>query len=156
MTRATRKPPVRHSWALHVLLLAMTTSTPVLADPAADAVRQAEQAFADSMAQRDFAAFRAFLGEDAVFFSGEGPDRGREAVAARWVAYFEGESAPFSWAPEQVEVLESGTLGFSSGPVFDASGQRVATFHSVWRLEDDGRWRVVFDKGARWCAPPDQ
>lgn len=137
------------------LLGALATSTQAVADPAAESLRAVEQAFADSMAQRDFDAFRSFLAEDAVFFSGNGPDRGREAVAARWAAYFEDEAAPFSWAPEQVEVLPSGDLGFSSGPVYDKAGQRIATFHSVWRMESDGHWRVVFDKGARWCAPPE-
>ena len=55
--------------------------------------------------------------------------------------------APFSWEPEVVEVLPSGTLAHSSGPVKDPQGTVVATFNSVWRLEADGRWRVVFDKG---------
>ena len=44
-------------------------------------------------------------------------------------------------------MLESGHLAFSSGPVFDADGKRVDTFNSVWRLEDDGKWRIIFDKG---------
>jgi ketosteroid isomerase-like protein len=57
------------------------------------------------------------------------------------------ETAPFSWRPETVEVLESGTLALSSGPVFDAAGQPIGAFNSIWRLEADGRWRVVFDKG---------
>ena len=73
--------------------------------------------------------------------------RGREQVADGWKGFFEGAQAPFSWDPDHVEVLPSGTLALSSGPVFDPSGKRVGTFNSVWRLEADGRWRVVFDKG---------
>lgn len=153
MNRHEPEPGGSRGWAVVAMLLALLGPTLSLASPAAEALRQVEQAFADSMAQRDFGAFRAFLAADAVFISGEVTDRGREAVAERWAAYFENEEAPFSWAPELVEVLPSGDLGFSSGPVYDASGQRVATFHSVWRLESDGTWRVVFDKGARWCAP---
>jgi ketosteroid isomerase-like protein len=60
--------------------------------------------------------------------------------------------APFSWEPEHVEVLASGTLALSSGPVFGRDGTRIGTFNSVWRLEADGRWRVVFDKGCPPCA----
>ena len=47
--------------------------------------------------------------------------------------------------------LDSGSLAYSSGPVFDPKGKRVATFNSVWRREADGTWRVVFDKGCNAC-----
>lgn len=115
-------------------------------------VRDAEQAFATTMAARDHAAFTSHLAEDAVFFDGEKATRGKAAVAAAWKAFFDGPKAPFSWTPENVEVLDSGALAYSSGPVFDAKGKRVATFNSVWRRESDGTWRVVFDKGCTACA----
>ncbi len=35
----------------------------------------------------------------------------------------------------------------SNGPVLDAAGNLVAHFNSIWRLEKDGRWRIVFDLG---------
>lgn len=120
-----------------------------LAAAAAD-VRAAEQAFAQTMADRDLAAFSEFVAEEAVFF-GRTVLRGREAVRQGWSPFFQGESAPFSWAPEVVEVLESGALALSSGPIFDPAGERVGTFQSTWRLEADGRWRVVFDKGCPPC-----
>ncbi|MFH1567972.1 MAG: hypothetical protein ABIL09_08210 [Gemmatimonadota bacterium] len=31
-------------------------------------------------------------------------------------------------------------------------GRPIRTFDSVWRLEPDGRWRIVFDRG---CPPCD-
>jgi ketosteroid isomerase-like protein len=155
MTDRTRRIWRHYARYFFALLIVLSAPPHALANPLAEEVRAAEQAFADSMAQRDFDAFRSFLAEEAVFFSSDGPDRGREAVAARWAAYFEHEAAPFSWAPGQVEVLSSGDLAFSSGPVHDEAGRHIATFHSVWRREGDGRWRVVFDKGARWCAPPE-
>ncbi|WP_229425011.1 hypothetical protein [Massilia sp. Se16.2.3] len=76
-----------------------------------------------------------------------GPQRGKEAVAVAWRPYFDKPDAPFSWEPDQVEVLDSGTLAFSSGPVRDPSGKQVGRFNSVWRLEGPGTWRVVFDRG---------
>jgi hypothetical protein len=30
----------------------------------------------------------------------------------------------------------------------------VATFNSIWRLDADGQWRVIFDKGSRDCEDP--
>ena len=127
------------------------SSTP---KPAPDALRQevfeTERAFAKTMADRDHAAFAGFLAKEAVFFTGEKPLRGAEAVAAWWKRYYEGPDAPFSWEPEKVEVLDSGTLALSTGPVRDPAGNVVATFTSIWRREA-GRWRIVFDKGGPVC-----
>lgn len=114
-------------------------------------VRAVETAFAKTMADRDWAAFQTHIAAEAVFFSRQGVLRGRNAVAVGWKPYFEGAKAPFSWEPEQVEVLDSGTLALSCGPVMDPEGKRIGTFQSVWRLEADGRWRIVFDKGCPPC-----
>lgn len=102
------------------------------------------------MAARDHAAFVSFLSKEAVFFSGPRPLRGAEAVAAWWKRHYEGPAAPFSWEPEEVAVLDSGTLALSSGLVRDPAGNLVGTFTSIWRLEN-GRWRIVFDKGDEAC-----
>jgi ketosteroid isomerase-like protein len=124
--------------------------------PASAALRErvasTERAFARSMAERNHTAFAALLAEDAVFFGPREVLRGKAAVAAGWKRYFEAPDAPFSWSPDAVEVLDSGTLAFSSGPVLDPKGARVGTFNSVWRLERDGSWRIVFDKGCPPCA----
>jgi len=120
-------------------------------DEAAADVRSAEIAFANTMADRDLEAFLSYVADEAIFLSGQ-VVRGADAVRKAWSPYFEGDAAPFSWEPEDVEVLDSRTLAFSSGPVWDPDGNRIGTFNSVWRLEDDGRWRVVFDKGCPPCG----
>jgi len=119
-------------------------------------VREAEIAFAKTMADRDHDAFATHVSEEAVFFDDRSALRGRSAVAAGWAGFFEGPDAPFSWKPERVEVLESGTLALSTGPVFDPRGNQVGTFNSIWRREADGVWRVVFDKGCPPCEAPPQ
>ena len=116
-------------------------------------VADAERAFARTMAVRNFNAFTSFLADDAVFYAGQKPIRGKQAVAEDWKKFYEKREAPFSWEPTQVEVLESGTLAQSSGPVRDPSGKVFATFNSIWRLEAPGVWRVVFDKGSEVCNP---
>jgi ketosteroid isomerase-like protein len=123
-------------------------------DQLAQQVREAERAFAGSMAKRDFAAFGALVADDAVFFGGRGAQRGKAAVLAGWKGFFDQPQAPFSWEPETVEVLSSGTLGLSSGPVKDPNGKQTGVFNSIWRREADGRWRVVFDKGCQVCDCP--
>lgn len=117
-------------------------------------LRATEEAFAKTMADRDHQAFVSFLAEEAVFFGRNSELRGREAVAAAWKPLFEGASAPFSWQPEVATVLDSGTLGLTSGPVLSPDGQRIGTFNSVWRRNHDGSWKIVFDRGCPDCECP--
>lgn len=119
-------------------------------------VTEAETAFARSMAERDLAAFTAFVADDAVFLNGGKPLRGKAAVVAHWRRFFEGPQAPFSWRPDLVEVLETGRLAQSIGPVSAPDGRIVARFYSTWRRESDDRWRVVLDNGYPLCGPPAQ
>jgi len=136
-----------------ISLFAGCAAAPPLHDRAAltAQVADTERAFARSMADRDFAAFTALLSDEAVFASEPKTLRGKAEVAAAWKRFFEKPAAPFSWTPEQVEVLASGTLALSSGPVYDPSGKRIATFTSIWRQEAPGVWRIVFDKGSDVC-----
>jgi ketosteroid isomerase-like protein len=148
----------------HLSGLVLTVASIVSAPPArgasagelaamADEVRRAETAFAQTMTDRDFAAFNGFLSDEAIFSVGTRVSRGKAAVAAAWKGYFDGPQAPFSWRPDFVEVVESGTLAISSGPVIAPNGERVGTFISTWRKEKAG-WRIVLDRGCPPCEPP--
>jgi ketosteroid isomerase-like protein len=120
----------------------------------ADAVADAERAFADAMARRDLAAFASHISTEAVFFAS--PDglqvlRGKEAIVNGWRRFFDGPTAPFSWTPATAQVLDSGTLAMTTGPVRSPKGDVTGRFSSVWRLDPDGKWRVIFDRGCS-CA----
>ncbi len=114
-------------------------------------VADRERAFAQTMADRDAAAFAEFVSVEGIFLGEGEPQRGREAVATAWAPYFEGEVAPFSWEPETVVVLDSGSLALSTGPVYNSEGSKVAIFTTTWRQEEPGVWRVVFDRGNKAC-----
>lgn len=114
-------------------------------------VRATEIAFAKTMADRDAAAFSSFLSKETIFMSNGRVTRGAQLVAERWKPFFDGPQPPFSWAPEEVQVLDSGTLAMTSGPVRDPSGKRVGTFNSVWRREAKGKWKIVLDNGCPAC-----
>lgn len=137
--------------SIAILSLAPVRAQRGTADLAGE-VRAAETAFATSMADRNVAAFSALVADEAVFFGGKGVLRGKTAVVADWMRFFDRPAAPFSWSAAEVEVLASGTLGYTSGPVYDPQGRRIGTFNSVWQRQGDGSWRVVFDKG---CPPCD-
>lgn len=119
---------------------------------AREQVRQAELAFAATMAARDLKAFAGFIAEDAVFINGGQPLRGRSAIVQHWERFFSGPVAPFSWAPEIVEVAAGGTLAYTEGPVTAASGGSASRFYTTWQRQAQGGWLVVFDNGYRVCT----
>lgn len=141
-----------------LLFAVLLLGAPVLAQTNAELkeqVRRAETAFAKTMADRDHAAFTSFLADEAIFMANGRPARGAKAVAEQWKGFYQGKQAPFSWAPEFVEVLDSGTIATSSGPVRDPSGKRVGTFNSVWRREANGQWKIILDGGCPPCPACD-
>lgn len=142
----------RRAWGTAILLFLASVPGPdslrAQASPETAEVEAREIAFARTMADRDFEAFLSFISPEAIFFAGPDPLRGRDAIAAAWSRFFEGNTAPFSWHPDTVEVLESGGLALTSGPVRSAAGEEVGRFNTVWRRDADGEWRVVFDRGS--------
>ena len=149
---------MRHITPLALVLLGALAIDPLAAQPGnpslTQQVRDAERAFARSMATRDFNAFSALLADEAIFFNGQDAQRGKTAVLAAWKGFFDGPNAPFSWDPDTVEVIQSGTLALTSGPVKDPGGKQIGVFNSVWRRDTGGGWKVVFDKGCPVCNCP--
>jgi ketosteroid isomerase-like protein len=113
-------------------------------------VRATEIAFAKTLADRDVKTFTSMIAPDVIWL-GERPLRGPDAVVASWQPFFEGPKAPFSWAPEIVEVQEGGKLALSTGPVMNPEGKRVGTYTSIWRREKSGKWLIIFDRGCPAC-----
>lgn len=136
---------------LAAALLAQAALAAETTEELARQVREAETAFAKTMADRDLQAFAKFIADDAVFFGQKEAFSGKAAVIESWQGLYQGKEAPFSWRPENVEVTSSGTLAHSSGPVFDPQGKQFGTFNSIWRREADGTWQVLFDKGCNVC-----
>ena len=136
--------------------IALTVAaTAAVADPAHE-VRCREIGFSKSVETKDIEAFKSFLDPDARFI-GDRPRRGTDEIAAGWSFFMQEDGPSIRWRPRFVEVLEDGTLALSVG-VFetsrkDAEGNETksyGSFHSTWRLHEDGVWRVVFDAGDPW------
>jgi ketosteroid isomerase-like protein len=126
-----------------------------------DDVRCREIGFSQSVENQDIDAFRSFIDADARFV-GPAVRKGVDEVAEAWSVFFAAGGPTIKWRPQVVEVLENGTLALSRGPYrstsVDEDGnsiERWGTFNSVWRLNDDGEWRVVFDAGGPAASEPD-
>jgi ketosteroid isomerase-like protein len=127
---------------------ALVMSASAAPESAKAQVWTAETVFVRAMADRNLQAFGEFIAGEAIFFNGTTALQGKSTVLEAWSQFFNTPQAPFSREPDQVEVLASGTLALSTGPVRDPTGKVVARFNSIWRVEAPNRWRVVFDKGS--------
>jgi ketosteroid isomerase-like protein len=148
---------------LGCLLGCANTREPNLAPPAlnfeqraamAAQVKARENAFAKTLADRDFAAFASFIDPEAVFLYGGKPQRGKAEILAAWKGFFEGPTPPFAWRADYVEVDPSGQLAQTKGTVSSVDGKDFAIFWSVWKRNANGEWLVYFDDGC-WpgCFP---
>jgi ketosteroid isomerase-like protein len=125
-----------------------------------DDVRCREIGFSKSIESRDIDSFRTFLDDDARFVGG-GVRRGPDEIIEGWSVYGADDGPMLKWRPQIVEVLEDGKLALSRGPYKytqkNDDGEAVdywGTFNSIWRLQDDGSWKVVFDAGSPAEQPP--
>ena len=120
------------------------------------AVWNRERSFARSIEQGDGAAFADHVQQDAVFQAGSpAPHRGRAAVVAAWQPMIRGEF-PLRWHPGFVHIGGNPNIALSYGPAWvensdpkAPSRYRLGSFVSTWVRDEDGAWRVLFDRSAQ-------
>ena len=147
---------LRKAFAHLLSLLALTFSFLVSAQSIEEIEKQVadrERAFAQTMADRDFKNFKSFLDDNAVFLGGKSVMRGKQQIAEKWQRYFEKPQAPFAWKPETVVVIGTGDIALSTGPVWNPDGKVHSYYTSTWRKNADGVWKVILDKGQKYCPP---
>jgi uncharacterized protein (TIGR02246 family) len=139
--------------SLSLLLVTLALATTLHADPIEE-VRCRETGFSVAVETGDADLFASFIDEDARFV-GNAVLHGPAAIAEAWSAFFAEDGPKIKWRPRFVEVLDDGKLALTRGPyrmiTTDEQGNESeywGTFNSVWRLHDDGVWKVVFDAGS--------
>ena len=113
-----------------------------------------EHAFA-AMAKSDGipAAFLAFAADSAVLMRSKSLVIGKKEIAKFYQSRWESDrEISLSWEPEFVDVSRSGDLGYTYGPfvfsITDSTGvtrENTGFFHTVWKRQEDGSWRYVWD-----------
>ncbi|NVK52833.1 MAG: nuclear transport factor 2 family protein [Flavobacteriaceae bacterium] len=94
-------------------------------------------------------AFVAYAADEAVLMRGNQLIKGKEAITKFMKLQV---SKGLAWKPDYVEVSTSGDLGYTYGyytfTYQDSTGNNVESkgvFHSVWKRQDDGSWKFVWD-----------
>jgi len=122
------------------------------ADPAV--LMEADRAFSAAVAEGGSEAWASWFAEDgAIVREGDGEIRGRAAVHAA-SAGLDAPGVRLTWDPDRADIAASGDLGWTTGgwvsEATDADGAvttNQGVYVSIWRLQDDGSWKVVMDLG---------
>ena len=114
-------------------------------------ITDTELAFS-AMAQKEGIpkAFLAYGAEDAVLMRNNTIIKGKKAIDERLNA--NPLPGQLVWAPDFVDVANSGDLGYTYGKftytMKDSTGQESVSegiFHTVWKRQEDGSWKFVWD-----------
>jgi ketosteroid isomerase-like protein len=115
-------------------------------------IRKVEQAFNDYLAENGIkAAFVEFAADQAVINRNDNIIKGRDSIAAYFDTWTYSEIS-LTWQPEFIDVSGSGDMAYTYGPyqfnAVDQNGVKLQVegiFHTVWKKQQDGSWKYVYD-----------
>ncbi|MCE1188738.1 MAG: nuclear transport factor 2 family protein [Ignavibacteria bacterium] len=117
-------------------------------------IRETEAEFCKMAAERGLAeAFAHFADTSATIKISAGKDiiHGKEAIFKRY-SHPLFQNSSLTWAPDFVDVSQSGDLGYSYGHYTftntDTTGKSdtsTGIFMTVWKRQNDHTWRFVWD-----------
>ena len=167
-----RSTPVRTSLSLArsvaaALLIAVgtlacsTESTPPASDPsgppavsvAPDVLMDVDRAFARSVAERGAEAWVESFSESGAMLVPGAEIRGHPAIREAMTPSFETPGFSLNWDPTRARISAGGDLGYTIGryrseaPGEDGAVVSEGTYVTIWRLGEDGEWRVELDLG---------
>lgn len=128
-------------------------STEDIKEKSKSEILQTERAFAMKAATDGAAEAFAFYAADDAAISRKGKIiKGKNDL----IEYYKKNeilgNSKLEWTPEFVEVSESGDLGYTYGYytfiVSDSTRNEIKStgvFHTVWKKQDDGSWKFVWD-----------
>ena len=150
-------PRIVHVFAA-LALAGCSARVPAPPAPAAAraALMAADRAFAAETAARGLDGWMEYYAPDAArLYMGGTAVRGHAAIRAFDADLFADPAVGLRWAPTDAGTFADGRHGFTTGrsALVRLGGAapdtlRTGTYVSLWRLDADGRWRVLLDTGA--------
>ena len=114
---------------------------------------EADRALAREFQRTGLAGFISGFTLDGRFIEGGKSHIGPEGIRRALLPAFADSAFDLTWDPVFARVADSGELGYTVGTYEMKSSQegrvesRQGTYLSVWRRQDDGRWKIEADIG---------
>jgi ketosteroid isomerase-like protein len=112
-----------------------------------------ERAFAKTAVDQGIrTAFLAYLSKDSITF--------RPGPVNAWQLYESRPETPalLIWGPDRAIISQAGDMGFTTGPwsYSPKPGEKPVAwgqFATIWKKQQDGSWKAIFDAGTENPAP---
>lgn len=143
-----------------MLLMLFSCSSPhtnnenkVSSENARQAIEKAEKDFEQMAGDKGIAeAFYFFADSNATIKrQNDTLIHGKEAIKNFYSTPFY-QKATVKWSPDFVQASEKGDMGYTYGRYIwsstDSTGKPISfsgVFHTVWKKQDDGSWKYVWD-----------
>jgi len=132
------------------LLSCETKDTKAMTEKWKQEISESEAKFAAMLNEKGLHdAFVAYADDDAVIMRNNKVIVGKKAIDAH---YENVDTKSLSWSPDFIEVSSSGDLGYTYGTYHytykDSLGNEKVDsgiFHTVWKRQEDGSWKYVWD-----------
>lgn len=120
---------------------------------AAEAIRNADIAFAKATAEHGVEGWVSFFADSGVQVIPGRNVVGRAAIRELMAPSLGDTTRTLTWRPVSVEVSPGGNLGYTVGRwdrtarVKDSTVTTHGSYVTIWRKQGDGTWKVVLDIG---------
>jgi ketosteroid isomerase-like protein len=126
----------------------------------ADTLKQLEAEFMKAAAEKGSQGYMSYYADDSVELPNGAPAIVGKANIAKTMGFLDDRNNHLSWTPVGADISASGDLGYTYGTFEfrskDKAGKPTVEhgkYTSIWKLQQDGTWKVVLDMGNS-TAPP--
>jgi len=126
----------------------------------ADTLKQLEAEFMKAAAEKGSQGYMSYYAEDSVELPNGAAIMPGKANIARGMGFLDDKNNRLSWTPVGADISASGDLGYTYGTFeFDSKDKdgkpivEYGKYASIWKLQQDGTWKVVLDMGNATAQP---
>ena len=126
----------------------------------ADTLKQLESEFMKAAAEKGSQGYMSYYADDSVELPNGAAIIPGKANIAKGMGFLDDKNNRLSWTPVGADISASGDLGYTYGTFEfhskDKDGKptvEYGKYTSIWKLQQDGSWKVVLDMGNA-IAPP--
>jgi ketosteroid isomerase-like protein len=120
----------------------------------AEMLKQLEGEFMKAAAEKGSQGYMSYYADDSVEVPNGAPLIQGKAEIAKGMGFLDDKNNHLLWTPVGADISASGDLGYTYGTfefhAKDKEGKPVVQYGkytSIWKLQEDGSWKVVLDMG---------